>query len=464
MNQNEIDYNRRDFLKGGSVATLMTMLGGVELFAETAAESGGETKPDGPRVKVGVIGLGAWGREILTTLGPLQPANVAAICDNYPAALTRAAKLAPGATQTADYKIILANPDIKAVIIATPTQLHKEIAVAALKAGKHVYCEAPLANSIADAREIALAGKAANRKIFQAGLQWRADAHRQFIVKNFIRPGAIGEPVLARAQWHKKTSWRSASPNPEREKALNWRLDKSISLGLVGEIGIHSVDQVSWFYRSLPLAVTGFGSILLYKDGREVPDTIQAMYEFPDGVNMMYDATLANSFDGEYEMFFGTFAAIMARDHKAWLFKEADSPLLGWEIYSTKQTFYKESGIVLGAGATKSTKAAPAPAAAGQAPPPEAAPAEINEALSDSLNRFVRNSIELDSAAEDFVTSFGADDADALTEHLSKIRLQLRPTAGYLEGFQATVTAVKANEAVLAKKRIELQRDWYELK
>src|SRR5882757_9189228 len=112
MNENENDplgHNRRDFLKGGSVATLMTMLGGVELFAEAEPGAGGETKFAGPRLKVGVIGLGAWGREILTTLGPLQPADVAAICDNYPSALSRAAKLVPGATQTADYKTILEN-------------------------------------------------------------------------------------------------------------------------------------------------------------------------------------------------------------------------------------------------------------------------------------------------------------------------------------------------------------------
>ena len=105
MNENEneaLGYNRRDFLKGGSVATLMTMLGGVELFAQTNAAPAGDTKAEVAKVKVAVIGLGAWGREIINTLGRVPEADIAAICDTYKASLTRTASAAPGAVQTAD--------------------------------------------------------------------------------------------------------------------------------------------------------------------------------------------------------------------------------------------------------------------------------------------------------------------------------------------------------------------------
>src|SRR5208282_3745165 len=101
--------------------------------------------------------------------------------------------------------------------------------------------------------------------------------------------------------WHKKTSWRVSSPNPAREKALNWRLYKSTSLGLIGEIGSHQIDEVSWFLNARPLAVTGFSSLVLWnkdnQDDRDVPDTVQAVIEYPDGAKLIYDATLANSFD-----------------------------------------------------------------------------------------------------------------------------------------------------------------------
>src|SRR5690349_10879091 len=187
------EFNRRDFLKGGSVATLMAMLGGVEIVkpsaqgaeSETAAPAGQAATDEahkkiqytGLKVKVAVIGLGTWGREIVNAILRVKPedarAELVALCDTYEASLTRASRDMKDITKTKDYKTILDDKSIRAVIIATPTHLHKEIAIAALKAGKHVYCEAPLAHTVEDAREIALAAKAAPKQVFQAGLQNR---------------------------------------------------------------------------------------------------------------------------------------------------------------------------------------------------------------------------------------------------------------------------------------------------
>jgi predicted dehydrogenase len=469
MNENEsgaLGYNRRDFLKGGSVATLMTMMGGVELFAQTNAAPAGQTKAPTIKIKVAVIGLGAWGREIINTLARMPQAeipidaDIAAICDTYKPFLKRGANAAPAATQTEDYKTILDNKDIKAVVVATPTPNHKELALAALKAGKHVYCEAPLAGSIEDAREIALAAKAAKHLAFQAGLQMRSDKQRLFLLP-FIRTGALGKTVLARAQWHKKTSWRATSSNPEQEKALNWRLNKATSLGLIGELGSHPIDQAGWFMNALPTAVTGFGSINFWKDdGRDVPDTVQAVLEFPGDVRMIYDATLANSFDGDYEMLYGSDAAIMMRENRAWMFKEVDAPLLGWEVYADKLKVFNETGIALVAGKSK--------------PPPvddKGQPKQVDPLTATplfyALSNFLLNAAELTKAAEDYKVAFGEDDVEGLMEELGKRRQQAtvkRPAAGYLEGFQAVVTAVRANEAILAGKRIELKPELYELK
>src|SRR5678809_1612923 len=101
-----------------------------------------------------------------------------------------------------DYRKVLDSKDVQAVFIATPSHHHKEIALAALQAGKHVYCEAPLANSIEDARAIALAAKAVGKvQVFQSGLQLRCEPHRHFLLP-FLRAGATGNPVMVRAQWH----------------------------------------------------------------------------------------------------------------------------------------------------------------------------------------------------------------------------------------------------------------------
>jgi predicted dehydrogenase len=452
MNQSDsFEYNRRDFLKGGSMATLMTMLGGVQLFGAEASTPA-ESKPAGPKLKIGVIGLGTWGREILNTLA-VEPndklADVAVICDNYAASLKRATNLAPKAAQTNDYKTILGNKEVKAVVIATPTHLHKEVVLAALEAGKHVYCEAPLAATLEDAREIAKAAAAAKALVFQAGLQLRSDKQRLFMLP-FIRSGALGQWVMARSQFNKKQTWRATSPNAEREKALNWRLNKATSTGLVGELGSHSLDQAVWFFNALPIAVSGIGSIAFQKDGREIPDTVQASFEFPNGVFLTYTATLANSFDANYDMFYGSDAAVMIREGNAWMFKEVDSPLLGWEVYAKKEMFYKETGIMLKAGASKSTGDDNA-----QAQP------YTNTALSNALENFVRNAADVANATEDFISSFGEDDKDGLLEQVAKVLK--RPAAGAPEGFQAAVLAIKGHEATMAGQRIPLKPELFEL-
>jgi len=427
----------------------MAMLGGVELFSGNEAAAAEESKPAGPKVKVAVIGLGAWGRELLTTLAQVPQADVAGICDTYRAALPRAGKLAPGATPAEDPQALFSNKDIKAVIISTPTHKHKDLVLAALKAGKHVYCEAPLAHTIEDARAIALAAKATPLVIFQAGLQMRCDKQRHFL-RPFIRSGALGQAVMARAQWHKKQSWRTVAATPEREQELNWRLNKDVSLGLAGELGIHPIDQAGWFFDAEPIAVRGFGSVSFWKDDRSVPDTVQVLLEFPGGVFMNYNATLANSFDNDYEMLYGSDAAVMMRDGKAWMFKEVDSPLLGWEVYASKQTFYKETGIALVADASKSVPAA------GQ----QTQETVTNTSLSQALTTFLRNAADLSAAVEDATAALG-DDPVAIGEQAAKV--QRRPSAGYLEGYRATVTAIKTNEAILSRERVELKREWYEL-
>ena len=450
------EFNRRDFIKGSSFAALMTMLGGVELTAQTPpATESAATDEVGPTTKVAVIGLGAWGREILDQLNRLElkkpHAEVVALCDNYPAFLRRAGTKVPKAAQVADYKEILANKDVQSVIVATPSYLHKEIAIAALAAGKHVYCEAPLAVTIEDARAIALAARDAVGQVFQPGLQMRSDPQRHFLLP-FIRSGALGKSIMARAQWHKKDSWRAASPNPEREKALNWRLNAATSPGLVGEIGIHALDQTGWFLRVAPVSVTGFSSLMFWKDGRDVPDTVQLVLEYPDGLRMIYDATLANSFDGEYENYYGSDAAVMMRKNKAWMFKEADAPLLGWEVYARRDTFFRETGIALVAGGSKQDKLAEkATDDDANAIPP----------LYYALESFCGNCVEISNAVDDFTASFGAADKKALAENLAGIKL--RNAANYKEGYAATVLALKANEAVVKGEKITLQKEWFEL-
>ncbi|MCU0770793.1 MAG: Gfo/Idh/MocA family oxidoreductase [Verrucomicrobia bacterium] len=450
MNVSGSPVNRRDFITGSSLATVMAMLGGVRLIAQEGQGSSIAPAYTGPKVKVAVIGLGVWGREILSVLGRLPQAEVAALCDSYPAFLKRGARQAPGAVNEADAAKVIADRDISALIVATPTHQHREIALAALRAGKHVYCEAPLAHCLEDARAIAVAARALPGQVFQAGLQYRADPQRHFLLP-FIRSGAIGRWIMARTQYFKKESWRRASSTPEREKEINWRLDQALSLGLVGEIGMHHLDQVSWFMDRRPIAVSGQGSIRLWADGRTVADTVQAQLEFPEAVNAYFSASLASSFGGEAETYHGSDATILMRESSAWMFKEVDSPLLGWEVYARKEQFQKDTGIVLKLGGSKQASFSEA----------EVKAEAEKTALYYSIEAFLRNCSSVDMARKDFVEVFGGDDPGLLRNHLSEVKRV--PTGGYEEGYRATVLAIKSAEAVAQSKRILLEDEWFEL-
>jgi predicted dehydrogenase len=443
------EHNRRNFLKGSSVATLMAMMGARELIAPVHAQETPPSTPSGMPLKIGVIGCGAWGREILNTLARLPSAEVVAVCDTYPAMLRRAKDPAPKAEAFTDYAKLLANGDIAGVIVATPTHQHAEIVEAALQAGKQVYCEAPVAHTIEEARRIALAAKNASTQYFQSGLSLRSDPQRRFLL-DFIRAGAAGRPVKARSQWHKKQSLRRTSPNADREKELNWRLSAETSPGLIAEMAIHQLDNIVWYLNRRPTAVTGFGSTILWKDGRDVPDSAQATYEFSSGTLATCEVTLANSFDADFEMLYGSDAAVMLRGNKAWMFKEVDAPLLGWEVYAAKDTFYKETGIALVADATKLKRTETA----------EEVP-YTNTPLFHALEAFAYNSDVVRVAVKDFIDNFGSEDKEALAEALKHAVSNNKPASDWREGYEATVLALKGTEAVRKKARLEIPEELF---
>lgn len=458
------NLTRRNFIRDGSLA--MAMIAGsaipIPLLGAANDTNAPAVNPDGttnykgetPQVNLGIIGCGPWGRELLKIVSLLPNGPVVAVCDNYPAALRRAGTLAPDAKRYDSHRDLLSDPKVEAVVVATPSHLHRDIVLDSLKAGKHVYCEAPLASSVEDARAIARAARASIKLNFQAGLQNRAD--RQITnLATFIRTGVLGRPLKARQQHHKKESWRVPAPTPERQKEVNWRLDRTISPGLVGELGVHQVDLVNWFLMMQPAAVTGFGSLRQWRDGRGVPDNVLAVFEYAGGVFLTYEATLGNSFDADVNLFFGSDSAVMLRDRRAWMFQEIDAPQLGWEVNAVKEKFYKSSGIVLAAGYSKAMPR--------QATEPAEIPQDPKSSLQYALEAFLINSFNHQAAVRDFSAAYDPSDNDALKQYLAEIAKSRLNAAGWAEGYEATVSAIKANEAVLNNTRITFSPDLFEV-
>jgi predicted dehydrogenase len=376
-------------------------------------------------VNCAVIGLGDQGREILRTLATVPGAVVKAICDTHQPAHRRALELAPRAKATTDYRRILDDKEVRAVWMSTPSHLHKDIARAALAAGKHVYCEAPLAHTIADARAIATAARKAPDQVFQIGLQRRAnrlDMH----VFGLLRLGILSRLSLVRAQNHHRTSWRRAASTRERQAELDWRLDDALSPGLSGEIGIHQFDLVSWYLRKRPLSVTAFGGVMAWPDGRKVPDLTHATLDYGNGVHLVYSASLGNSFGSGAETFLGSDGTIAIQNDHAWLIKEADATTQDWEVYATREAVGPDIGLVLVANATK-------------------------------LLQEVRDPTKLRNADTKGALYYACE------SFLQAIRAGVRSADDTQDGLDATVVALTVNEAVRTRATIAFRKEWFEL-
>jgi predicted dehydrogenase len=302
-------------------------------------------------VKLALIGAGRHGRAILAELQKIPQAEVAAVCDLLAPRVTLARERAPRAEAFGDHRELLERrPDITAVIVATPTHRHRAIVEDVVAAGRHVFCEAPLASTVEDCR--ALAALAAGVKtVCQAGFQGRSNPtyrRAQPLVRSELR-----ELVALSAHAHRKTSWRVPASAGETEAQANWRLDPAVSIGLAGEIAAQQIDVVQWCRGASPVRVSGRGAIRLHRDGRTIADTIALDLTFEDGLTLRHDVTIANSYGGQVETIHGVNGSIRLAWSHAWLFKESDAPTQGWEVYATRQYHFDQEGIVLIANATQ---------------------------------------------------------------------------------------------------------------
>jgi predicted dehydrogenase len=374
-------------------------------------------------IQVGVIGIGKRGREILGELGALPEVEVKALVDAAAVALRRGGRLAGGAQAYERLDDALEKESgIGAWIVATPTPTHRAIAEQLIAAGKHVYCEAPLAGSIEDAKALVLAARGA-RTIFQVGHTARTNPVYD-LARSFYRSGSVKDLIGGRLQHHEKNSLRLPPREGADDRSVNWRLYRDSSLGLVGELGSHQLDAFLWFTERLPLAVSGTGSIALHADGREMPDTELCIFELEKGLRLVFDGTLANSYEAAYEQFSGTMGTIKMAQRFGWLFKEADAEVQGWEVYASRQRFHDEEGITLIADATKLASQGKLKEGIGLPHPP------------------------LRYALESF---------------LAAIREGKAPACDALHGYVATVLAAKAAEAIRSGARVEIPAALYQV-
>lgn len=339
---NEDRVDRRRFIAQGAGT-----LAAVAIMPEALA---GVTRLK-REISVGVIGCGTQGRAIIDELNTIEGVRISCVADVDGPRLRSGLRRVRGAEGFDSHQALLDSAKAQAVFIATGTPDHRPVVEDALAAGVDVYCEAPLAPTVDDALAIAEAARNSGR-VFQAGFQGRANPVYQ-LARTFFRSDSVRDLISLRAQHHKKTSWRASAASEQRRRLLDWRLNPERSAGLSGEWGSHQFDVFHWYTSRYPVRVRGLGSVRFWDDGRTVPDTVSLQMEFDDGAVLDYQATLCNSYGGKYEVLHGSNAAIKLAWSHGWMFKEADAPTQGWEVYANRQQFHNDEGITLIAGATQ---------------------------------------------------------------------------------------------------------------
>ncbi len=272
--------SRRAFLGTG------TALAAHAALARRATAQSPVTIPDAPvlnAIPTGIIGVGGRGTNVMR--GVLQYGKVAAVCDTHAGRLQKGAEVAARDTPATfdDYRRVLDRKDIEAVVIATPPFLHAEMAVAALQAGKHVYCEKPVAITPASVQRVVKAARASD-KVFITGQQLRS-YQRLGAAVGKIRSGAIGDVLMVKAQRHAESDLSHTGTSAE------WFFDVEKSGGYLIEMSVHNLDLCNWAIGATPERAAGFGGILLYKDdppGRSIMDGYTLSYDYPSGVKLYF--------------------------------------------------------------------------------------------------------------------------------------------------------------------------------
>lgn len=296
--------NRRDFLKNMGMAGSAVLLASspwLSVFSETE-----HTKKS--IVRLGFIGPGSRGRFLMSFLKNNPKADVVALCDIYQPSIDEALKMYPKAKVYKDYRKLLENKEIDAVLIATPLNTHFKIAMDAFDAGKHVFCEKALAMHIGDCFQMYNKHRSTG-KIFFAGQQRLFDP-RYIRAMEMIYAGTFGDLESFRTYWFRNNDWRRPVPSPELERQINWRLYNEYSRGLMTELACHQIQIGTWAMRSIPEKVMGHGSITRWKEKREVYDNVSCIYVYENGVKLNFESVVSNKFYGLEEQVLGSLGTI----------------------------------------------------------------------------------------------------------------------------------------------------------
>ena len=444
---------RRDFLATG--AKLGAAFVAAPYIARAAAP-GGKAEP----LNVALIGCGEQGRVLLNAALKIPDIRFKAVCDIWPYNRTYGERLLKKFSHDPkpfeDYREMLAAvPDVDAVIVATPDFMHAEHANAALRAGKHVYCEKLMSNTVEGARSMVRTAREA-KKLLQIGHQRRSNPRYLHARDKLVREAhLLGRITNAAGQWNRAVTDDLGFPAnqalPEAKlhqygyanmhEFRNWRWFKKYAGGPISDLGAHQIDVFNWMLGANPRSILAAGGVDYYTT-HEWYDNVTAIYEFPtkDGiVRVVYGVLTTTSAGGGYhEYFMGDEGALKISENPKFtrLYREARAP--EWDQWVEKK-FILQPG---------SGEGAPAPVLPWEKPRPKFAMAAPRASVVD-----VRETAQL-SAWEIPVTLDKAIHQPHLENFFDAIRLGTPLTCPAESAFATAVTVLKVNDAVAAKQML----------
>ena len=305
---------RREFLTAGAAVIV------------TSAASYGRIVGANDRISLGQIGIGRRGRELASVTSGLKDTynvEMTAVCDLWKTnreratqAATKAYSREPRAFQY--HEDLLALKDLDAVIISTADFQHAPLLKLAAEAGKDVYCEKPMANVLDEAKAARDAVRA-RPLVVQIGTQHRSEPY-QIAAKDQVAQGVLGHVSKVEMVWnYRGPRWRGRSEVKQlRQEDTDWkrwlltktdrpfdprmyfefRLYKDFSSGIADQWMSHGIDLVHYLLEDqFPTSVVAQGGVYAWPDGRENPDTFQALLEYPKGFLVSYSTSFGNDCD-----------------------------------------------------------------------------------------------------------------------------------------------------------------------
>lgn len=269
------------------------------------------------RIRFAMIGTGARAQQIMQAMSLVPGIEIAGVVDAYKGRVARAiARTGGAAKEFPNYREVLADKSIDAVVIATPDHWHKQMVVEAVRAGKDVYCEKPLTYRTSEGPEIIRAAKETAR-IVQVGSQGISTA-LESKAREIIRSGRLGKITLIRAMFNRNTpsgawiypippdaspqtvNWEmflgSAQKRPfNLERFFRWRCYFDYSGGISTDLFVHLCTTIHYVMDAkVASRAAAMGQLYRWKESREVPDTINGVLEYPEGFAVSLSGTFNN--------------------------------------------------------------------------------------------------------------------------------------------------------------------------